>query len=152
LLYIISRNIPFDAENINYLLDKINEGNYSVPMTLSKEAVSFINCMLQYYPQNRLDTEKLSKHKFLTKNVKDFTIFDLDDSCRNNSKINININIKNDNEILITLNEVNPGESNYVNNLDNMFYKAFEDFQKYSIPVEPKLVPFIPGFNCDFNF
>ena len=46
-------------------------------MTLSKEAVSFINCMLQYYPQKRLDIEKLSKHKLLTKNVKEFTIFDL---------------------------------------------------------------------------
>ena len=77
MLYIISRNIPFDAENMKYLLDKINEGNYSVPMTLSKEAVSFINCMLQYYPQKRLDIEKLSKHKLLTKNVKEFTIFDL---------------------------------------------------------------------------
>ena len=60
------------------LFVKIEQGNYSVPMTLSKEAISFINCMLQYYTKKRIDIEKLAKHKFLTKNIKEFTYFNLD--------------------------------------------------------------------------
>ena len=40
---------------------------------LSKEANSFIECTLQYEPEKRISAEELSKHEFLTKNVKDFS-------------------------------------------------------------------------------
>ena len=40
---------------------------------LSKEANSFIKCTLQYDPEKRINGEELSKHEFLTKNVKDFS-------------------------------------------------------------------------------
>ena len=39
----------------------------------SKEANSFIECTLQYEPEKRSSAEELSKHEFLTKNVKDFS-------------------------------------------------------------------------------
>ena len=41
---------------------------------LSKEANSFIECILQYEPEKRSSAEELSKHEFLTKNVKDFSL------------------------------------------------------------------------------
>ena len=41
--------------------------------SLSKEANSFIKCTLQYDPEKRINAEELSKHEFLTKNVKDFS-------------------------------------------------------------------------------
>ena len=43
---------------------------------LSKEANSFIKCTLQYDPEKRINAEELSKHEFLTKNVKDFSFQD----------------------------------------------------------------------------
>ena len=39
-------NNPFDHQNMKELLDKINKGDYCVPTTLSKESISFLNCML----------------------------------------------------------------------------------------------------------
>ena len=40
---------------------------------ISKEANSFINCTLQYDPEKRISAEELSKHEFLTKDVKNFS-------------------------------------------------------------------------------
>ena len=45
---------PFNSANNDELLDKVNKGDYYISMNLSKEAVSFLNCMLQYYPQKRI--------------------------------------------------------------------------------------------------
>ena len=39
---------PFDSYNPKELVSKINKGDYSVPTTLSKESISFINWMLQF--------------------------------------------------------------------------------------------------------
>ena len=44
--------------------------------SLSKEANSFIKCTLQYDQEKRINAEELSKHEFLTKNVKDFSFQD----------------------------------------------------------------------------
>ena len=68
----------FDSDNMEELLNKVNKGEYFIPLTLSKEAISFLNYMLQHNPKKRLSVEKLINHKFLKKNVKEF------------SKININ--------------------------------------------------------------
>ena len=42
----------FQAHNMEELMKKVEEGNYSVPINknFSKEAISFLNCMLQYNP------------------------------------------------------------------------------------------------------
>ena len=57
--------------------DKIEDGSYSVPLTISKESISFLNGMLQYDPSYRLNIEQLNTHPFLTKNIIDFQKFDL---------------------------------------------------------------------------
>ena len=61
-------------------------------MNLSKEAVSFLNCMLQYYPQKRISIDILYKHKFLRKDINKFKKLDLNKikSCIVNSKIKLN--------------------------------------------------------------
>jgi hypothetical protein len=50
----------FDAISLNDLVIKVEEGTYAIPTTLSREVVSFLNSMLQYKGENRLDAEKLS--------------------------------------------------------------------------------------------
>ena len=62
----------FDAEDMQDLVKKIESGKYIVPTTLSHEAISFLNGMLQDDGNNRLTAEQLSGHAFLTKDVKDF--------------------------------------------------------------------------------
>ena len=61
---------PFDSESMAELAGQLDKGNYTVPITLSKEAISFLNCMLQYDPGNRLKIDELYNHNFLRKNQK----------------------------------------------------------------------------------
>ena len=67
----------FDSETMKELLIKVNKGNYFLPKYLSKEAVSFINCMLQYDPKKRLSADKLYNHKFLRNKTNEFKKIDL---------------------------------------------------------------------------
>ena len=62
----------YDSKSMKELLIKIQQGNYSLPITLSKEAISFLNCMLQNDPKERLVAKKLCHHKFLKNDVKTF--------------------------------------------------------------------------------
>ena len=59
----------FDSEDMDELVDKIEKGLYNVPTNLSKEVISFINCMLQYDPESRLTCDQLINHQFLTTDV-----------------------------------------------------------------------------------
>ena len=68
----------FNAKTMNDLVDKVESGTYTVPSTLSKEVVSFLNGMLQYDSKMRLSAEELKKHPFLTKNVSEFTKMNTD--------------------------------------------------------------------------
>ena len=69
-------NCAFDAYNMKELVSKVEEGTYKVPTNLSKEVVSFLNAMLQYDPQKRLNAKDLNRHAFLVKNIKDFNKID----------------------------------------------------------------------------
>ena len=60
----------FNAKTLNDLVEKVENGSYSIPKTVSKEVVSFLNGMLQYDPKYRLSSEELLKHRFLTKSIK----------------------------------------------------------------------------------
>ena len=64
----------FEASSYEQLLEKIEKGEYRIPhqVTLSIEAISFLNGMLQYNPERRLDVFELSKQYFLTRNVSNF--------------------------------------------------------------------------------
>ena len=70
---------PFYAENYDDLLKGIQKGNYYIPnnLKLSKEAVSFLNGMIQYNPQSRLDINALANHDFLVKDIKSFHFIDI---------------------------------------------------------------------------
>jgi serine/threonine-protein kinase ULK/ATG1 len=83
----------FDADDMEDLISKVENGSYNVPTTLSHEVVSFLNGMLQYEGVNRLSAEQLSRHAFLTKDVKDFTPLDLKKTNKvmNTKKLNQSI-------------------------------------------------------------
>jgi len=75
--------LAFDAEDMEELVKKVESGEYSIPTTFSHEAVSFLNGMLQYEAKNRLTAEQLSRHDFLTKDVKNFKPIDLQKVSKN---------------------------------------------------------------------
>ena len=53
------------------------KGTYSLPLTLSKEVVDFINSMLQQDPSQRLTANQLLSHDFLTKHPSQFQRIDV---------------------------------------------------------------------------
>ena len=83
----------FDAESMKELVRKVEKGDYFIPNFLSKEAVSFLNGMLQYDFKKRLTAEQLYRHKFINKKYKDLNKIDLRELKKKNikgSKIKIN--------------------------------------------------------------
>ena len=89
----------FNAQNMNDLVKKVELGTYHIPTNLSKEVVSFLNGMLQYNSKNRLSAEQLSRHHFLTNNIKDFQKIDLTKVSNKVDKQGLNINIKRNHSI-----------------------------------------------------
>jgi serine/threonine protein kinase len=85
----------FEANNMRELVQKIETGDYTLPSSLSREVVSFLNAMLQYDASIRLDAKDLKRHYFLTKNIKDFTQINLNEIKNDNiSGDQIRINVK----------------------------------------------------------
>ena len=84
----------FDSENMDELIKKIEEGIYTIPTTLSYEAVSFLNGTLQYDSKRRLTAEQLSKHDFLNKDITDFHNIDLEKVSKIIDKNELKINLK----------------------------------------------------------
>ena len=67
----------FDAEDMDDLVKKVENGSYVIPTSVSREVISFLNGMLQYESKKRLNSEQLAKLDFLTKDVKDFKKIDV---------------------------------------------------------------------------
>ena len=67
-------NFPFDGENINEINDKMKKGIYPLPLSLSQEAVFFIQSMLQENPEKRLSCNELLKQDFINKDLSLFQI------------------------------------------------------------------------------
>ena len=84
----------FDSEDMDELVEKIENGTYTVPTNLSKEVISFINGMLQYESTKRLSCEELSRHPFLTKEVKDFHPIDIQKVSKKVEDKKLKINVK----------------------------------------------------------
>ena len=95
----------FTGRNIKDLYKKVEEGNYIVPTYLSKEVVSFINGMLQYDSQKRLTCEELSRHRFLTRNLKEFSPIDFELVKNKLGADGINFNTKNNTTMWNIFNE-----------------------------------------------
>ena len=63
----------FNAETMEDLVNKVKDGKYKVPSTISKELIDFLNQMLQYDANYRSTARELQNHPFIRKNVKNFT-------------------------------------------------------------------------------
>jgi len=96
----------FDASSMKELLAKVEAGNYLLPTSISKEAASFLNGMLQYDPKQRLNAEKLYTHHFLTKDYKSLTKMNLNNVQKHLYGANLKINSKkNQNSIWVIFEE-----------------------------------------------
>ena len=121
----------FNGRNLKSLAKKIEEGNYHLPTNLSKEVVSFINGMLQYDPKKRLNIEQLSRHQFLTRNVKNFTPIDFSLIYNKIGEKGIVINIKENKTICQAFNTDNNGNQyNIQKNNDNNYFNMWNIFNK----------------------
>ena len=88
----------FEAESMNDLVKRVEKGDYLLPTSLSKEAVSFLNSMLQYDIKNRLTTTELSQHSFLVKNISQFHPINLLEIKKHVKGQNIKLNTKFNNQ------------------------------------------------------
>ena len=86
---------PFIGNNYNEVFKHILEGKYTLPssLTASIEIITFINGLLQFYPEKRLNWEQIKNHPFLTKNASNFTFIQLN-SLKENDKKQIEMNSK----------------------------------------------------------
>ena len=95
----------FDAKSLDDLVKKVEAGTYSVPTTLSREIVSFLNAMLQYESENRLSAAELYQHPFLQKSPVDFRKIDTKKVSKKIDHKGLNINIKKNQTIWSIFNE-----------------------------------------------
>ena len=87
-------NCTFDANSMADLVKRIDKGDYLLPTSLSKEAVSFLNCMLQYDYKKRFTASQLSRHYFLTKSINQFHPVNLIEIKKHVKGQNIKMNTK----------------------------------------------------------
>ena len=99
---------PFNGETMNDLVKNVESGSYSIPISLSKEVVSFLNCMLQYNPNYRFSADDLSKHPFLTKRINEFSKIDI-------RKVSNKMNVKRNQTIWAIFNEEEEDEKKLLN-------------------------------------
>ena len=142
-------HMTFGGRSMEELYQKVKDGNYSLPLTCSKEAVSFINGMLQYDPNKRLSASELLNHDFIVKNVKDFTPIDQNKLENKISGNTLNINIKDNKTICAALNKgndtqkININNNTNKNNTNNMiFYNTYNNENKYA-KIENKKVEIV---------
>ena len=88
----------FKVNTMEEFMKKVEDGTYSLPVNKNflKEAISFLNCMLQRNPEDRFSVQNLAQQDFIKKNVKDFTKADFKQIFhridKNGLKIKTNIN------------------------------------------------------------
>jgi len=118
----------FNAETMNDLVQKVESGNYHVPTSLSREMVSFLNSMLQYDGSKRLNAEELSKHAFLTKDVRNFTKINIRQVQRKIDNKGLNINIKRNQTIWSIFNEEDEQKLIGINDGNNTPMKPIPEY------------------------
>ena len=70
-------HMAFSGKSMRELYQEVINGTYFLPVSLSKEVVSFINGMLQQDPHKRLTASQLLNHDFLTKHPSKFQPVDV---------------------------------------------------------------------------
>lgn len=98
---LLTGKAPFTGENPEEVYKHIMEGKYSLPSSLvvSMEILTFINGLLQFYPEKRLTWDQIKSHPFLTKNIESFTFIKLN-SIQEGDKKNIELNSKDADNLL----------------------------------------------------
>ena len=132
----------FDAESMRELVSKVEKGNYFLPTTLSKEAVSFLNGMLQYDAKKRLSAEQLYHHKFLTKKYSELNKINLKEASSKIVGSQIKINSKQNQSIWVIF------ETDDDENLDSIDSKMIEMPQEKENKIvikPPQPEPIIPN-------
>jgi serine/threonine protein kinase len=126
----------FDAEEMEELVKKVEDGGYEVPTNLSHEVVSFMNGMLQYEGKRRLTAAQLSRHEFLTKNVKDFHAIDLKKVSKKTEDGKVKINVKSNTTIWSIFNADSQSllssivGNQFIKPIDEKEELAFEEMKK----------------------
>ena len=103
---LLTGNYLFRGDDMKGLMQKVEEGNYVVPINknFSKESINFLNCMLQYNPEDRTSVQNLAQFDFIKKNVKDFTKPDFNQLFNKIDKNGLNINVKKNDTIFKVFN------------------------------------------------
>ena len=140
----------FNADTMNDLVKKVENGSYSVPTSVSKEMVSFLNGMLQYEAYNRLSAFELSKHPFLTKRVSDFTKIDTRRVSRKINNKGLNINVKKNQTIWAIFNEED--EKKLVNIRGGRDRPIPEDIQNKRRNTDPNIPRIHQNNNINRNY
>ena len=115
----------FDAGSMKELVYKVERGNYFLPTSLSKEAVSFLNGMLQYDSKKRLSSKQLMNHAFLTKPYSELNKMNLKDVSKNVLGSQLQINSKKNMSIWAILEVENENED-----LDGISPKMYQEPKK----------------------
>jgi serine/threonine protein kinase len=115
----------FDAGSMKELVYKVERGNYFLPTSLSKEAVSFVNGMLQYDSKKRLSSKQLMNHAFLTKPFSELNKMNLKDVSKNVMGSQLQINSKKNMSIWAILEVENENED-----LDGISPKMYQEEKK----------------------
>ena len=92
---LLTGKAPFVGKNLNEIFKQIMDGKYTLPSSLiaSVEIITFINGLLQYYPEKRLNWDQIKNHPFLAKSTDTFTYIELS-SLKEGDKKNIEMNSK----------------------------------------------------------
>ena len=98
---LLTGTTPFLGKTYDEVFKNIRKGAYSLPKNLkpSIEIISFLNGLLQYYPEKRLTWKEINAHPFLNKNPNEFNYIDLELISENESD-KIEINSKNSDNLL----------------------------------------------------
>ena len=93
----------FPGNNNDDIFKKILEGKYIFPAKITSfEILSFINQLLQFNPERRMNWEQIKSHEFLTKNVENFQYLELN-NMKDENKNGIEINSKDGNSLFSVL-------------------------------------------------
>ena len=92
---LLTYELPFFDKDIKNLSNLINKGDYYIKeeYQFSIETINFIDGLLKYDPEKRLDWNKIQKHPFLiSKNFKPLNFSEINQSLllKNSLKLNIN--------------------------------------------------------------
>ena len=172
--YLLTGHSLFDVQTMEDLVKETKKGQLKISVDLSKEAISFLNYMLRYDPKKRLNIAQLSKHKFITNKVKDFTRIDrskLEKTNLEGSQLVIDLNTSYigfinksmieekeepdefQKEIIKKLNEAEAKAKKKkkddhvepISDIEKLIWESYNIINGDGMVVEPKVIPFIPG-------